>query len=415
MDSIIFLSGTTRGGTLEGIGRAFTSALNHLGIELIELSLLDMDQLTCKLKRIDLSRVRFALSCVGMGLDLSLTQNGEVYNLWNKLGIPCITLHGDSPAYFFDRHVVYNNNVVSLYAFAEHCELRRRLPKIKGPISTLPPILLNELAGEQIDRTAKMEGTLLFLKNGKDPDEIQQHWRRCMDSRSLRAILELADELANDLNSSAGDQIDSVVTQYFENHDMDVHELVKLRLFFIAQLDDYLRAVKCTLMATALMDFPVHIRGNDWKHVDFSGKKATYIDDCNYVDSIGLIRGSLGMIDMSPNTASLPHDRVMRAYGARTLCLTNSGQQFLSGLPCSEELTFEFSKESLQSKVSYLLAHKADAIDMGVAVAEQFRKANPPERSFEKMLDYVALTKLDQLSNRPEGLQDFFLWPPQLL
>jgi hypothetical protein len=47
---------------------------------------------------------------------------------------------------------------------------------------------------------------------------------------------------------------------------------------------------------------------------------------------------------------------------------------------------------------------------MGVAVAEAFKVLNPPARSFEKMLDYAAFSKLDQAKQRPAPLQDFFVW-----
>ncbi len=413
MDTVLLLSGTTRGGTLEGICRSFAAVLRQLDIQLVEIELTDLNSLLGKLKSLDLSRVLFALSCVGMGLDLTIQRDGKESNLWQELGIPCITLHGDSPAYFFDRHVVRNNTVTSLYAFAEHCTLRKRLPRVHGPVGIMPPILIDMAAMDEIDFAAKRNGTLLFLKNGKDPGAIQNIWRSCLPKRTLQPLLELAGQLASNLNCSCGNQIDDVVTAYFTQNGLEVEPLVKLRLFFIAQLDDYLRAVKCTAMAEALMDLPVEIRGNEWTHLNFSGKRATYIDDCNFVDSTSLLRRSLGMIDMSPNTGSLPHDRVMRAYGSHTLCLTNQGQSFLQELPFAPELSYTFDKESLQAQVSYLLSHRSEAVEMGIADAQRFCALNPPELAFQRMLDYAALTRLDQTSQRPSVVQDFFIWPPQ--
>jgi hypothetical protein len=266
-----------------------------------------------------------------------------------------------------------------------------------------------------LDLSAKRQGTLLWLKNGKDPASIRAQWTTFADPRTLRALFELADHLEGDLDAPAGDQIPSIVDHYFNARGFDVQELVKVRLFFIAQLDDYLRAVKCTRLARALMDFPVEIRGNNWDHVDFTGKRATYIDDCNYVDSTALMRSSLGLIDMSPNTASGPHDRVMRAYGSHTVCLTNTRQTFLDEMPFHQELTFSFEQDSLQSRVADLLARKSDVVEMGLAAAERFRALHPPQQAFRKMLDYAAFSRLDQTPMRPAGLQDFFLWPPQLI
>ncbi len=415
MDKVLYLSGTTRGGALEGITRSYASVLRRMGVELVEMSLLELDRLLPRLKSLDLSEVKFVLSGVGMGLDLSLKQDGKDLNLWEALGVPCITLHGDSPAYFFDRHVVRGGSFISLYAFAEHYELRRRLPKVYGPIGKLPPIVLDEMDVCDVDVAAKKRGTLLFLKNGKDPAEIREMWSTIGSPRALRAMLELADELEGSLDAATAGEIDRLVVAYFRSYELDLDSFVKLRLFLVAQLDDYVRAVKCTLMATALMDFPVEIRGNNWRHLDFSGKKAVYIDDCDYVDSIGLLRGSLGLIDMSANTASQPHDRVMRAFGSHTLCLTNRGQCALSGLPFEDQLSFRYEKEEIQTKVAALLADKTRAVEIGLATAEAFRQVHPPERSFQAMLDYADLAKLSQLPSGPGQMQDFFVWSGQSL
>ena len=414
-EKVLFLSGKTRGATLEGIGRSFYNNLRKFDIELVELNLLDLPGLLASLKTFDLSEIRFVLSGAGAGMDLSVVLQEKAVLLWDELRIPFITLHGDSPAYFFDRHVVPSSNFVSLYAFAEHHELRRRLPKRCGPTGVLPPILLNEISSSDLDVHAKTDGTLLFLKNGKDPSQVKRLWSTCLNATVCTYLMEMAAELEDDLDSGRGDQIDDMVTQYLENLGVDSEHLVKVRLFCIAQLDDYLRAVKATRMAEILAEFPVHIRGNDWHHVNFTGKRATYIDRCDYAESIGLIRSSLGLIDMSANTASCPHDRVMRAFGARALCLTNAGQQFFRGLPYEEELTFRYEGDSLRERVAHLLANKKQAVEYGIAVAEAFRKANPPERAFEKMLHYAALVRLERLPQRPQGLQDFHVWPPKEL
>lgn len=413
VDKVLYLSGMTRGGTLEGIGRAFAPVLKEMDIELVEISLFDLDPLLRLLQGPDVSSIRFVLTWAGMGMDISAQHKDLKINVWKEVGIPLITLHGDSPCYFFDRHRVPGNEFISLYGFAEHCEMRTRLPHRNGPIGIALPTLLDELALEDMDVQLKRHGTLLFLKNGRNPAAIRQMWVSGVTPRVRQALFELADELEHHLDDATHDRIDDAVTQYFTQHGIDIEQLLNLRLFFVAQLDDYVRAVKCTCMAEWLMDFPVEIRGNNWEHLDFNGKKAIYIDDCNYVDSIRLIRNSLGMIDLSPNTASMPHDRVARAYGSHTLCLTNSGQSFTRALPYGNELTFSFDKESFQSRVAGLLADKSAAVDKGIAVTEAFKKLNPPGQAFERMLNYAAFARLDRTKGRLPGLQDFFLWPPE--
>ena len=373
----------------------------------------NLESLLPMLQSRDVSRIRFVLTWAGMGMDISVEIDGRKINVWQELGIPLITLHGDSPCYYFDRHRVPDNRFISLYGFSEHCELRRRLPSRNGPIGAVPPTLLDEIPLGSLDVGKKKNGSLLFLKNGKDPKAIRQMWAVGVGSRIRTTLFELADELESHIDCATHDQIDNLVTQHFTQHDFDIEQLLNLRIFFVAQLDDYIRAIKCTRLAEWMMDFPVHIRVNNWGHLDFSGKKATCVDDCNYVDSIRLIRDSLGLIDVSPNTVSMPHDRVMRAYGSHTLCLTNEGQAFAKELPCEDELTFSFDKGSFQSRVACLLADKSAAVDKGIAVTEAFKGRNPPGLAFERMLDYAEFARLDQSKARPPGFQDFFVWPPK--
>jgi hypothetical protein len=411
VDKVLFLSGSTRGGALEGIGRAYAPVLKEMDLELIEISLFNLEPLLPLLQGPDVSKIRFVLTWVGMGMDISVQHNDQKINVWQELGLPLVTLHGDSPCFFFDRHRVPGNRFISLYGFAEHCDLRMRLPNRNGPIGTVPPTLLDEIAVDDLDLRTKRNGTLLFLKNGKDPAGIRQMWAAGVTLQVREALFELANELEGHLDCATHDRIDEMVMQYFIERDIDIEQLVNLRMFFVAQLDDYIRAVKCTRMAEWLMDYPVQIRGNNWGHLDFSGKKAACIDDCNYVDSIHLIRNCLGLIDVSPNTGSAPHDRVMRAYGAHTLCLTNGGQTFTRELPYEDELTFSFDKESFQSRVAGLLDDKC-AVDKGIAVVEAFKKVNPPGQAFKRMLDYASFAWLDQTKRRLPGFQDFFMWPP---
>ena len=415
MDTVVLLSGTTRGDTLENLGRSLGRDFVSHGIKFIELSMRDEAHLIESIKLVNFEQVKLIFSWASMGMGLTVRrENGTYFDLWHELRIPFVTFHGDSPAYFFDRHVVKDSKFITLYGFAEHCELRKRLPLVRGPIDSCWPIIADDTPVDSLDLEAKRNGKILFLKNGKDPNELRRLWTNTLEPFPLQIIFELASYLENHLDECAGNQIDDLITKYFINCGYDLDHLLKLRLFLIAQLDDYIRAVKCTRMIEALLDLPVEIRGNNWSHVDFTGKKATYIDECDYVKSVGLIRNSLGLIDMSPNTVSRPHDRFVRACGAHTFCLTNE-QQFLEELPNREHLSFSFDKESIQQRVAAALDHRAATVDMGIEVAEAYRKKHPSEELIVQMLKYASLAKLDNLRQRPHGSQDFFVWPPSSL
>lgn len=414
MDTVIFLSGSTRGATLEAIGRSLGAAFSELDIAFIELSLLDMPVFLERAKSIDFGKVRLVFSFVSMGMEIPLRRDdGSTFDLWQTMGIPFISIHGDSPAYFFDRHIVKDSRFVTVYAFPEHRELRARLPMVNGLLDTSWPFALEEVPKEQIDFKKKKSAKLLFLKNGKDPVAIRRFWRSCLESRVLEALQSMASELESNLDAPVSNQIDDLVKQQFDALDFDIRPLTRLRLFLIAQLDDYLRAVKCTRMVKLLMHFPVEIRGNNWQHIDFAEGKATYIDECDFAKSTQLVRDSLGIIDMSPNTSSHPHDRVMRAYGAHTACLTNK-QQFLHDLPHQQNLSFKFEGDDFKCRVEYLLAHPGETLEMGLDVADAYKTRHPASDTVRKLLDSAALVRFDNLHERPPGSQDFFVWPSRI-
>jgi len=224
-------------------------------------------------------------------------------------------------------------------------------------------------------------------------------------------LTHLAGELVSGINTEVSDDIDALVTAHFLDRGWDISEFVNLRLFFIAQLDDYLRRIKSMMVADVLADFPVEIHGFNWEHFDFSTRRATYIPGGDYTKSRERIIGSLGLVDMSPNTQRAPHDRAMRAFGLCTLCLTNRQRFFTEHFANAELFTYSFDKESLREKVADVLAHRKRYVELGLAVAEEFRRDRRPEDFGQFMIDTASHVRL-ACGPRHPALQDFFVWPP---
>jgi len=205
------------------------------------------------------------------------------------------------------------------------------------------------------------------------------------------------------------------VLRYFQDRNIDIAALAKLRLFLIAQLDDYLRRFKATLLVESLLDLPVLLNGYNWDHIDFTGKRLQYVPGGHYGTSRTLIRECLAMIDMSPNTGLAPHDRVLRAFGSHTLCLTNEQEFFRRELPCSDDYFYRFDKDNIQSRVADIFTHRQRSIDIGATVADAFMQKFPPEIFAHQTLELAALARCNQLSGLPKGIPDYFSWPPTRL
>ena len=415
MDVVLFLTGSTMGDALGASGRALRTTFEDLGYKFVEVNFSESGALDLLNKTITSERVEFAFSHVGIGVDMSgETSDKREINLWTGTRIPFISLYGDSPAYFFDRHVMPGPGFACLYAFPEHYQFRKLLPQCKGIIGVTPLRLSDETPKDKIDFRAKESGTLLFLKNGNDPKRLIDSWRDGLRHGVFLMLTDLASELAGEMHTDRGCNIDAVVCAYFQNKGLDVEALTSLRLFFVAQLDDYLRRIKSTSMAEVLRGFPVEIHGYNWEHVDFSGTRARYVYGADYSGSKQLIKESLGILDMSPNTSLMPHDRPLRAYGLYTLCLTNEQEFFRRHFEHYRSFTFRFDKESLESKVAEVLAHPRRFIELGIEVADTFRKRFDSTAFGRTMVELASCLRL-AAGPRPPNMQDYFAWPPAKL
>src|SRR5438105_2605808 len=415
MSAILFISGISMNDALAAAGRAHRAIFANLGHDLIELNFGKPETQELLNRTIRQQQVVFAYSAVGIGADMrGTTPEGNEVNFWEGNRIPFISLTGDSPAYFFDRHVLPGPWHAGLYWYPEHLELRRRFKPTQAIYGTIPPFPMDLTDKREIDFRKKEQGKLLFLKNGNDPEKLVNSWRESMPPETFVMLAELASELANSIATDIGCDIDAIVTAYFANRGWDISEHLIFRLFFVAQLDDYLRRIKSTLIANALTDFPVEIHGFNWEHVDFSGKRAVYIPGGDYTQSRTEIIESLGLIDMSPNTERAPHDRVLRAFGLCTLCITNEQRFFKEQFENSERFCYRFDKDHLREKVADVLAHPKQYVELGLDVCEQFRKRRRPDDFGQYMLDTAALIRL-ACGPRPEGAQNFFVWPPTKL
>ena len=359
-----------------------------------------------------------AMTIGGMNADSTIkTPDGKHGNLWEHLHIPCLSVMGDAPFYFLDRHILPSNAHGLAYGFADHVMLRKRLPHPKGLLAVMPPACLNVERFESVDFTAKQKGKLLFLKNGNDAPRLVDIWKRTLSPEMASALIEIADALTvgDAIDECFGTHIDDMVLAYFAERGFDIEAMPALRVLLDAHLDDYVRRIKSTMIAEVLSDYPVVIHGENWEHMDFSAKRCTFIPGSDWETSRGMIRNALGLIDMSPNTAYGLHDRVTRAFGTYTLCLTNE-QQFVTDLLPSHhaQMTYRFNRESIGARVEYILENPRAALELGVATSEIFQQHYTASNLVRCTILAAETIRLSISSRRPE-MQDFVVWPPTRL
>ena len=172
-----------------------------------------------------------------------------------------------------------------LYYFPEHLQLRKRLPMSPAMYGLVAPVPFDRIDKREVDFRSKYSGKLLFLKNGNDPDKLLRSWREAMPPATFLLLAELSGELSGNLESEIGCDIDSLVMARFLDKGWDLSEFLNLRLFFVAQLDDYLRRLKSAMVADVISDFPVEIHGVNWEHLDFSQRRAKYFPGGDYAET----------------------------------------------------------------------------------------------------------------------------------
>lgn len=314
MGLILGLAGASMNDALGAATRAHIPMFRDLGHELREINFSRPDAQVRLQEAMNEGGIEFGFSAMGGAADLrTRTGDGTDRNLWESLEVPFLSLMGDTPAYFFDRHVALSRWHGCLYFFPEHLAFRKRLPLTRGMYGLIPPFPFDAKPSSAIDFKAKSKGRLLFLKNGNDPRRLLDAWRETLAAPAFVMLAEMASDLSSRVNGDDVCNLDAYVCAHLGQKGFEIDEFITLRLYLVAQLDDYLRRVKSTMLGTVLAEFPVDIQGHNWEHVEFSGSRARYLPGGDYTESGSQIERALAIIDMSPNTQGAPHDRPMRA------------------------------------------------------------------------------------------------------
>lgn len=411
---VLVLGGAGANNAIQGMMTEFGRALAAEGVAVVHINL-DQAELQSAVDLMGRGEVSFALTWLGIGQDMSVTQSPDSrhLNAWEALRVPLVKIHADHPAYFSDRHRDTPRNSVNLYMAEEFMAFRRRwVPQQHTLTGLVPPWPIAPLPRSDIDLRTRRGGKLVFLKNGNSPKDLRQLWHERLSPTLSHLIDAMADEVVPKGLRPGRLLIGDFVADFIAERGIDPESAMPVLPFFVAQLDDYLRRIKSEMIATAILDFPVVVQGDSWGHVDFSGRRARLMPGQDFVASRRVFTEELGIIDMSPNIDAEPHDRVQRAAGSFSLFLSNKQRWIASQFPEFVDLTFEFDPESIEERIAKVLAQPEHYLDLGIAFGEQFREVHPMKAFSSRVLELAELAILDCKDEKPQ-LQPFFVWPRQ--
>ncbi|PWT75147.1 MAG: hypothetical protein C5B46_03050 [Proteobacteria bacterium] len=408
---VLVLPGTGANNAIQGMMAEFSNALSAYGVNSVHITF-DPSEVQYAIDLMAKGGVRFALTWLGIGQDISVTdESGRELSAWDALRVPLVKIHADHPAYFSDRHRDLPRNAVNLYMAAEFMEFRRRwLPDERALTGLVPPWPIAPIPRDDVDLRKRRNGKLVFLKNGNAAGDLRRLWR----GRLAPTLADLLDSMADAIGSVGLRPgkllIGDFVATFIQERGVDPDSAASMMPFFTAQLDDYLRRVKSEMIARAVLDFPVIVQGDLWDHVDFRGRRALLVPGEDFMASRRVFADELGVIDMSPNMDSEPHDRMQRAAGSYSLVLSNKQTWITDEFPGFDDITFEFDPESIKARVADVLARPEHYLELGVAFGERFRKVHPMEAFSGRVVAMADLAALRCAAEKPV-LQPFFVWP----
>lgn len=357
--------------------------------------------------------IEFAFSYLGIGADLAwkTETDNQLVNLWEYHNIPFLKLQGDLPAYFMQRHGPIPTTSINLYSTPEFAQVQRWYYATQPTLNLIhPPVIFDQQPIENINFEQRKKGTFVFLKNGNDPKQLIDLWNTHLAPSMAQDLCDIADALLPSLLNCEPINIFEYIVNFVESKMGDADACRDIVRLYAAQLDDFFRRVKVTLLATSLKKFPVKIIGKNWAHVDDGKSVATFSNDLNFSQhSKTIFENELGLVDMTPNVDLNVHDRFCRAAGNYAFILTNKTSWMQENMPEFNDYTYTFDSAQFENKLAFLLDNKDLVIEQGRRLGEYAKERIHPAAFVTPLVEAAEKMKFINQTKKP-NMQDFYIW-----
>jgi len=391
--TIVALVGENANGILECQSQRFLELIRPLGLEVCVLSLHDPEfprRLTALLE----SGIAFGWGYAGIGARLATNDK----NIWSHFQIPFISVLADAPYALPRNHHVGSDWVINGYIYRDWLDLQR-LHVRSGQVSAMLP--MGVIANPDRHRTPWSERPtrLLFVKTGCDPERLRARWQSW--PIRLRHVLE---DCATALALAPPGPILAVVQDCLLAHGLILEGSRPLLFRLLNEVDLYVRALRATAMARALLDLPADIVGSGWEHVQRPGARARFHPSVPAGELDARYAQAQILVNTTPNFATGAHERVLRGFAARA-CVISDENAFaasvLSQLPTHHAV--DWSAADLPDRLASLLdgaAPEEGELDQ----AEQFTASH-----YDPSLFLARMAELAQIARLTPTLSGFAL------
>ena len=410
---ILILSGQDDQGAIQAICRQIEVLFHQADKQTAFLDLSEPDFPQKLAELVTNYEIEFAFSYLGLGSDLSwqLHDSNQLVNIWEYHNIPFLKLQGDLPSYFIQRHGPTPTTSANIYCSPEISQVQNWYFSEQKTINIInPPVIFDQQPIENIDFKKRKDGTFVFLKNGNDPKQLMMMWHNKLVPSMAQDLCEIAEALLPAVLNCEPINIFKHIIDFVEAKMGDAFACRDLVRLYSAQLDDFFRRVKSTMLAASLKKFPVKIIGKHWEHVDDGKSVATFSNDMNFSQhSKEIFEQELGLIDMTPNVDLNVHDRFCRATGHYAFIFTNKTTWMQENIPEFNDYTYIFNKEQFEDKLAYLLDHKDEVIEQGKLLGEIANAKINNQDFVKQLIDTAEKIKFMHAKEKP-ALQSFYVW-----
>jgi len=195
--------------------------------------------------------IRFAWGYAGVGARLEVRGR----NLWDDLTVPFISVLADAPFIMPANHHVRSPWVVNGYIYREWLELQRthfRAPQV----SALLPMGVIPNPDARAAPWSRRSRRMVFVKGGADPAGQRARWAGWPGS--LRGVLH---DAAEALAAQGTGPILPTVQACLAAHGLSLDGRTQLLFGLLHELDTYIRSLRATAIARALLPLGADIIG----------------------------------------------------------------------------------------------------------------------------------------------------------
>jgi len=341
-----------------------------------------------KLQNLVEDGILFAWGPAGFGSNIPL--GGE--SLWDKIGIPFISVHADPPFANPRNHCVPARNVINAYHYKEGADFQRDWI-CSSQISAMIPLGILPITERDVIPWSKRPRRMVFVKSGNDPAAWRARWSE-WPTKLRRVLNDSADAISKE---KTGDIV-PISLSCLDAHGIKLDGRKEILCGLLQEVDIYIRSLRATTMAMAVRNLPIDIVGDGWGHVSHLGGQARFLPPINASGLDGLYAETQYLMNANPNFSSGLHERVLYGFAAKC-CVVSDDNAFsranLAHLPSYHGV--EWNDEGLADKLSEIYSSPSEYDDQLQPALDYVHNNHSPAAFFSSIIEFAEIIRTSRV------------------